>query len=578
MLYYAPLRVDHGLINEIAVCIVTAWLLALIARWLRQPLLLAYLVAGFLIGPNVLRWVEDRQSIETISSLGLLLLLFMIGLEIDLKKMLTAGRAITLTAATQILGGCAVGFGFFWAIGLASGWLESLYLAVAAALSSTVIIVKVLYDKRELDTLAGRLTLGILVLQDLFAILFLALQPDLDRPGTGAIALSIGKVFLLVAAAFLVSRFVLPLLFRTVARLPELVLVGALSWCFALAGFASHLGLSREMGALVAGVAISTFPYTLDVTAKVTSLRDFFVTLFFVALGMTIPIPTWSVAGWALVFSAFVVLSRLLTVFPTLYRMGFGHRSSLLPAINLCQISEFSLVILSLGVQSRHVNDGLMGIAAFAFVFLAFDSTLAMMKNHGIAQAAGPWLTRLGFPDLAVHNHESARGEMPPRIFILGFFWTASSLLEEIRAREPALLEELLVVDFNPTVFQQLRAQGVRVQYGDISQRDTLLHAGIAQAQVILCTLPDSVLKGATNLRLLQQLRELNPKAQIIVHAERLEEIPALYATGASYVTVPRLLEAAELCDVMDAALKGLLAQKREALDEQLEERREVLP
>jgi Kef-type K+ transport system membrane component KefB len=570
--------VEHGLINEIAICIITAWLLALVAQVLRQPLLLAYLVAGFLIGPNVLKWIEDQHSIETISSLGLMLLLFMIGLEIDLKKMLSAGRAITVTACTQILGGCALGFGFFWVIGLASGWLEALYLAVAAALSSTVIIVKLLYDKRELDTQAGRFTLGILVLQDLSAILFLAVQPNLQNPAVGVLAASVGKVVLLVAVAFLVSRFVLPFLFRYVARLPELVLVGALAWCFAAGKFASDLGLSREMGALVAGVAISTFPYTLDVVAKVTSLRDFFVTLFFVALGMTVPIPTWSMVGWALAFSAFVVLSRIITVFPPLYRMGFGHRASLLPAINLSQISEFSLVILTLGLQKQHVGSELVGIAAFAFVFLAFDTTIAIMKNHAIVQGVSPWLTRRGLPDLAQHNAESAHGEHPAKIFILGFFWTASSLIEELARREPAALEDVLVVDFNPTVYQRLRQRGVRVMYGDIAQRDTLLHAGIAQAEVIVCTLPNSILKGATNLRMLRQLRELNPAAQIIMHAEQLGEIPALYAAGASYVTVPRLLEAGELCDVIDTARKGLLTQKREELDQKLEERREVLP
>jgi len=157
-------------------------------------------------------------------------------------------------------------------------------------------LIKLLYDKRELDTAAGRLTVGVLVLQDLFAIFFLALQPDLRSPALGVLAVSLGKVGIIIAVAFPVSRFVLPPLFNAVARLPELVQVGALAWCFLVAGLASILGLSREMGALIAGVALSTFPYTLDVVAKVTSLRDFFVTLFFVALGMEIPAPSWRIA------------------------------------------------------------------------------------------------------------------------------------------------------------------------------------------------------------------------------------------------------------------------------------------
>src|SRR5262249_39674890 len=160
------------------------------------------------------------------------------------------------------------------------GKFDALYLCVACALSSTVIIVKVLYEKRELDTLPGRITLGVLVLQDIFAILFLAVQPSLGNLEISVILLSIGRVAALVATAL--SRYVLPRLFHQIARRPELLLLGALAWCFLIGEVAEKLGLSREMGSLVAGVALSTFPYALDVTAKVTTLRDFFITLFFV--------------------------------------------------------------------------------------------------------------------------------------------------------------------------------------------------------------------------------------------------------------------------------------------------------
>jgi Kef-type K+ transport system membrane component KefB len=235
--------------------------------------------------------------------------------------------------------------------------LEALYLGVAAAMSSTVIIIKILYDKRELETLAGRVTLGVLVLQDIATILFLAIQPNLKNPAVGVLTLAMGKVILLVSVAFLAGRFVLPPVFKLVARLPELVLVGAVAWCFTMAGFANWLGLSTAMGALIAGVMVSTFPYTLDVVAKVTSIRDFFVTLFFVGLGMEIPMPTWGYALWTIFFCLFLVGSRLLTVFPALYSMRQGYRISLLPAINLCQMSELSLVLLALGKASGDVSE-----------------------------------------------------------------------------------------------------------------------------------------------------------------------------------------------------------------------------
>ena len=207
---------------------------------------------------------------------------------------------------------------------MGGGRWDALYLGVGAALSSTVIIVKVLYDQRELDTLPGRITLGVLVLQDLFVILFLAIQPNLQNLHFGIGLLSAARVAVLVAAALLISRFVLPWLFRRIAQLPELVVVGAVAWCFFVCEAAVLLSLSREMGALVAGIALSTFPYALDVTAKVTSLRDFFVTLFFVALGMALPVPDGAMIASGLVLAAFVVVSRLATTFIPLYALKQG--------------------------------------------------------------------------------------------------------------------------------------------------------------------------------------------------------------------------------------------------------------
>ena len=570
---------EATLINDIALCIVVAWLLAVGTQLLRQPLLIAYLGAGVAIGPVGLQWIQDQGSIKTISELGLIFLLFMIGLEIDLKKMLKAGRSITVTAATQIGGGLMLGLGFFWlcGFGLGGGSLDALYLAVAAAMSSTVIIVKLLYDKRELDTLAGRLTLGVLVLQDVFAILFLALQPNLLNPQVGPLLLSLGKVAALGLVAYGASRYALPVLFRTVARLPELVLVGALAWCFFMVELAGALGLSHEMGALVAGVAISTFPYALDVGARITSIRDFFVTLFFVALGMLIPAPTWQQVLWAIVFALFVLGSRLLTVFPPLYLMRFGHRGSLLPTVNLCQISEFSLVIMALGLDAKHVDQGLVAVVAYAFVILAIDSTYAIQRSEAIISWVSRWLNKLRLLDLDQGAGGAEAGHQTPRIVLLGFFRGASSLLEELRLHQPALLSELLVVDFNPNVFAELRRRGVRVTYGDISRRETLEHAGVPGAKILVCTLPNSILKGATNLKLLRQLRELNPTARILMHAESAEEAREFYAAGASYVCLARLLEATEIRAAIEAASDNLLDEKRAAMIGQLDERNEVV-
>jgi Kef-type K+ transport system membrane component KefB len=575
----------HELIRDITYCTVAAWLLGLAAQFARQPLLLAYLAGGFALGPMGFGFIQSAESISAISELGLIFLLFMIGLEIDLKKIASAGRSITLTALVQIVGGIALGIIFFRLCGfpLGAGKWDTLYLAVAAALSSTVIVVKMLYDKEELDTLTGRITLGVLVLQDLAVILFLAIQPNLENLAPGILFLSLIRVIVLVAATFAVSRYVLPAIFRGVARVPELMQVGAIAWCFLIGEFGQRLHLSREMGALVAGVALSTFPYALDVTAKVISLRDFFVTLFFVAIGMQIPLPTGSLIGWALAFAAFVVITRMATVFTPLYLMRRGLRTSIIPVVNLCQVSEFSLVVLAIGAQAGHLaNPTTGGIVALAFTLLAVVSTFGMAKSDSLVRALIPSLKKFGLRDLD-HVPVDARAagaafrDHGARIVFVGFFRTASSLLEELQRRYPELVADVAVVDFSPVARDGLLERDVPVIYGDVSHRDTLVHAGVAKAEVLISTVPDSLLKGTTNARLVRLLRKLNPTAKIIATADVLAQATELLDAGADYVNVPRLHQAGDLLEAVRAAREGLLDQKRAALREILRDRHEVL-
>lgn len=569
------------LIQDITFSIVTAWVLGVCAQFFRQPPILAYLAGGFLLGPAGLHLVRSEESIHVISELGLILMLFMIGLEIDLKKIVRAGAVIIGASIIQIAGTCLLGLLFFWLI-LPPGRLpwDPLYLAIAVALSSTVIIVKVLYEKRELDTLPGRITLGVLVVQDLFAILFLAVQPNLDNLQISVLALSIGRVFVLVGAALLISRFVLPWIFHRIARSPELVLVGALAWCFLVGEAGERLHLSREMGALIAGVAISTFPYALDVTAKVTTLRDFFITLFFVALGMSIPLPTTSIVGLALIIVGFLLVSRILTVFLPLYLMRQGLRASLLPTINLAQMSEFSLVLIQVGVASGQTGPLAASAASLAFVILAVLSTFAMTQSDQLTRALIGPLKRVGFRDLGHKAHDDADGAHVPvkRIVLLGFFRTASSLLSELHRKHPAVVEQVGVIDFNPQVYETLTAKGVQVTYGDISNPDTLAHSGISGAQIVISTVPDYLLKGTSNEKLVRLVRAQNAKAKIIAVADVLEDVKELYAAGADYVLSSRLVEARELLAVIDAAHNNLLADMRAAVDARIDTREEVLP
>ncbi len=573
------------LLANIGLAFTTATLFAFIAKALKQPLLLAYLLAGVVIGPEIgFAWVRDRDAIELISEIGLILLLFIIGLEIDLKKLLGAGRPIFATGITQFLLCALLGLGFAWLLGmtLTGGNFDALYLAVTLAFSSTLIVVKLLYDKFEITTMPGRITLGVLVFQDVWAILFLAVQPNLHDPRLeiffSSLVTGVGLVFIALG----ISRYVLPRLFAFVAKIPELLLTTALAWCFLVSGAAALLGLSRETGALIAGVSMSTFPYNVDVIAKVINIRDFFVTLFFVALGMKIPMPTPALLGAALAMSAFLMASRFLSVFPVLYAMGNGLRASLIPAINLCNMSEFSLVIAALGLGLKHVSADLVAALTFVFAITSVASTYLITYNHEIQGRLSALLGRLGFKEFGEPEPKGEKSEDENHIVFLGFFREASSILQELEilakdARAKAALARILVIDFNPVALEELQRRGIRCLYGDVANMDTLSHANIEAAKIVASTIPDAILRGTTNLRILQQVRRLCPRAQALVAADTVEGALELYEEGADFVYIARLHSARHTSEIIGQALQSGFQRLREEEIRKLKKRREVL-
>ena len=566
---------------QISIAVVAATAMAFAARWARQPLILAYIAAGVVIGSTEgLGWVRTHD-IEPVSELGLILLLFMIGLEIDVKKLRQAGAAVLAVGVTQFALCVAMGLGFAAWLGLGSERFDGLYFAVACALSSTMIVVKLLYDKFELDTLPGRVTLGILILQDAWAIAFLALQPTMTNPQVGPIAISLVKGIALLVFSFAAARYVLPVIFRSVARTPELMLITALAWCFGVSLLASLLGLSREMGALVAGIAISAFPYNLDVVAKIISLRDFFITLFFVALGTKIPRPTGEVLLIAGAASVFVIASRVLSISPILYFLRSGNRASVVPAINLSQISEFSLVICTIGLGLGHVSEKLLSIVVFTLVITSVVSTYGILYNHEIFSRLNPLLKRFGVRDLDQFREVgNAKEEVEKDIVFLGFSRYASSLLEELLRREESLKDRIRVIDFNPEVKRELDRRGIANVYGDVSHQDTLHHANVSGAKILLSTIPDTVLKGTTNGRLLQQGKVLAPNARLIATADFFYVARELYDEGAAFVFMPRLMSVRDLTDVVLRVLNDSYEADslREMAMQEIREREEVLP
>jgi len=567
----------QDLLSSIGLCISIAAGLAFVAHRLRQPLLLAYLLAGVLIGPQIgVGLITDEESIRTVSEIGLILLLFIIGLEMDLNKLLAAGKPVVLAGTLQFPLCVALGLLFFIPFGfkLGGGDFGLLYIAICLAMSSTMIVVKLLYDKFELDTLPGRITLGVLIFQDIWAIVVLGVQPNLLDPQLALLAGSLLKGVLLVAASLAISKTVLPFLFRSVAKVPELVLIGSLAWCFVMCAAANAAGLSREMGALIAGVSISTFPYNLDVVAKVVSIRDFFVTLFFVALGIQIPMPTAEVIALALVASLFLIASRLVVVFPILRALKVGHRASLLPAINLAQMSEFAMVIAALGLGYKHIDERTVSVLIFVFAITSVASTYLIGYSHPLQELLVRGLRRMGLPDLGgdVAEERSKRALEGKDVVLLGFFDEASALVHEYemspQGRNHPVLQRLLVIDFNPDVHAELSRRGIACRYGDVSNMQTLHHAEVHDAALVISTISDRILKGTDNLRLMRQARRLCPHAKVIVTANGPAAALALYEAGADYVFVPRLQSAAEMAATIERGLsEGFDALRAEAVE-----------
>ena len=576
---------DLGLLSSIGICTGAAALIAAVTWRFKQPLIIAYLLTGVIIGPNIgLRWITDQESIQTVAEIGLILLLFVIGLEIDLRKMASGGAAVLLTGALQVPICIALGLGFFLLLGVRDEPNNSalLYLAACMSLSSTLVVVKILNDKFELDTLPGRITLGVLVIQDLWAVAMLAVQPNVLNPNLVPLLGSLWRGAVLVVAGFALAKYVLPYLFRTVAKAPELVLVSALGWCFFLAGAASLIGLSREMGALIAGVSLSTFPYNVDVAAKAVSIRDFFVTLFFVALGLQITIPSLQVLELSLAASIFVIVSRVVVV-PILYALKLGLRTSIVPAINLAQVSEFSIVIASLGVVMHQISQDVLTIVILSFALTSVVSTYMINFSHQIQGVLATGFKALGLKDLdsaAAKTEEGEEARQP--VIFLGFFRDASSILYEFEhegsAEEArAFIQKILVIDFNPTVMRELRRRDIKCVYGDIAHSDTLRHAGVEHAKLVVSSITDDVLRGTSNLRLMHAVHMQAPNARVVLTSDHIPEALRFYEEGADFVFLPRLYSAAACARILRKGLNGGFDEIRSQAIQHLSQRQEVL-
>ena len=544
----------HGLLHDLGITMLIATAVGYLVERFRQPAIVAYLIAGVIIGPEIgPQLVTNIENIDTISEIGLILLLFIVGLEMQPAHLVSILRKVYIAGIGQFILTVLSGVLFFVALGFSLNGqdLEALYLALACSLSSTAIVIKILADKSQLDSHAGRLTVGVLLFQDVWAILLLAIQPNLANPGVAPIAIALGKSLLLVTVSFLASKYLLEKLFEPVSRSPEIIIMLSLGWCVAVAGSARLMGLSMEMGALIAGVAISSFPYSFHVNAKVMPLRDVFLTLFFISLGMKIPIPDARYLTPVLLLIGFTLVSRFLFVIPLSLAGRTNFRNSFIASLNLAQISEFSLVIVALGVDYKHISKETMGAVLFAMAFTSILSAYLIKYNHQIFVATEKILHRIGFLKVRHPAETDAQRNTGRAITILGYHRGAQALIEFISIRRPELLKDLMVVDINLESVRELSARHIAHYYGDFAHADTLLHAGVADTRIIVTSIPDLLLRGTSNLKITQMCRKLNPQAFIIANADTHQQVMALRQAGANEVLLPYFEAAAHLTEIL---------------------------
>jgi voltage-gated potassium channel Kch len=332
------------------------------------------------------------------------------------------------------------------------------------------------------------------------------------------------------------------------------------------------------MGALIAGAAISTFPYNAEIIAKIISIRDFFITLFFVGLGMTIPNPLDNLGMLKLagIAGLFVIATRFLSVYPILYSLKNGNRVSLLTSINLSQISEFALVITALGIKYQHIVLDIQTLIIYIFVITSISSTYMIKSSNLLQNYLSKILNKIGLKDIKGPPLEEVSGP-PKEIALLGFFRLASAFLEDIEEQSPDLLGKLVVVDYNPVVYRQLRDRGIKVVYGDIGHLETLHHAGLEDAKLVLSTIPDQFLVGTDNLKIIKLMEKLCPQAKIVVTAESPGAALKMYQEGADYVLLPNMIAGRHLIAIVERLPHHNAAGLKEKAVKHLTQRSEIL-
>jgi Kef-type K+ transport system membrane component KefB len=435
--------------GQIAAILIIAATVGGLAKLLRQPLIVAYIAVGILVGPTALGLVTATEQVALLAKVGIAVLLFLVGLKLDLHLIRTTGPVALLTGLGQVVFTSVIGFGITWALGY--DVVTAIYVAVALTFSSTIIIVKLLSDKRELDELHGRIAVGFLIVQDLVVVIAMIVITAIgvgsdESVGTQVALTALRGVGFLVGVGLL-ARYVLPSLLERLARSSEVLVLFGLAWAVSVAAFSDWVGLSMEVGAFVAGVSLASTPYREALGSRLVSLRDILILFFFIDLGSTMELTEAATQVVpALVLSAFVLIGNPLIVMVIMGLMGYRKRVSFLAGLTVAQISEFSLILAALALSIGHIGSEALSLVTLVGIVTIGLSTYLILYSKQIFERIAPFLSvfERSFPDKGESDH--VRGDPYDAVVIgAGRFGGSitSSLLADMDAR-------VLVVDHNP--------------------------------------------------------------------------------------------------------------------------------
>jgi Kef-type K+ transport system membrane component KefB/Trk K+ transport system NAD-binding subunit len=517
-----------------------------IMRFLKQPLILGYILVGIIVGPYLFNLIEIQQDyISYFASIGIAILLFIVGLHLNPKVIKDVGGISLLTGIGQVLFTTLFGFLItFYVFGFSA--IISIYVAIALTFSSTIIITKLLSDKKDLDSLYGKISIGFLIVQDIIAILILmvisSMGSDFNFYNIAGRTFILGLI--LLAGGVLIGMYVLPPITKKIAKSQEFLLVFSLAWCFSLAALFYSLNLSFEIGALVAGFTLAMSPYRYEIASKLKSLKDFFLIMFFILLGSQMVFGNFfQYLIPIIVLSLFVLIGNPLIVLVIMGRLGYTSRTSLFAGFTVAQISEFSLILVALGVKMGHLSAEILSFVTVIGLVTFAGSTYLVTYNHWIYSKLSKYISIFQKKD-PYREKRYRKSVKKSEAILFGYNRVGFSILKSLKKID----RDVLIVDFDPDNIQKLRKKKVEVIYGDAEDDDLLDELGLDKSKIIVSTIPDF----DTNMLLLGRIREKNKKAIVILTAHQISDALAFYKSGADYVVLPHFLGGSYAAELLE--------------------------